>query len=180
MFAGQIPPQLSNLSSLQVVDLADNNLEGHIPLSFGDFKGLLVLDLSHNHLTGDIPEDISAMRNLISLDLSNNGFSGVIPSTMTGMSFLSHLNLSNNNFSGKIPKAGQFSTFDSSSFSGNGDLCGFPLALQCQQTDGNNNSMPDGSDDYDGDDVLEDKWFIVSVLAGFFCWSLGIVCSNIY
>lgn len=162
------------LSLLTSIDLSRNKLSGPLPQTLTKLAGLLVLDLSHNHLTGDIPEDISAMRNLISLDLSNNGFSGVIPSTMTGMSFLSHLNLSNNNFSGKIPKAGQFSTFDSSSFSGNGDLCGFPLALQCQQTDGNNNSMPDGSDDYDGDDVLEDKWFIVSVLAGFFVGLLGL------
>ena len=39
-FFGKMPSELSNLSSLQVLDMAENMLKGTIPVSFGDLKAM--------------------------------------------------------------------------------------------------------------------------------------------
>ncbi|XP_047943572.1 probable LRR receptor-like serine/threonine-protein kinase At2g24230 [Salvia hispanica] len=50
---GEIPSNISRLTSLATLDLSDNHLSSHIPRLA--FKSLKFLDLSHNNLTGDIP-----------------------------------------------------------------------------------------------------------------------------
>ena len=99
------------MKRLQVLSLANNNLEGHIPSCFGD------------------------LTKLESLDLSNNWFSGQIPQQLTGLTFLEFFNVSHNNLTGPIPEANQFPTFDNSSFDGNSGLCGKPLFKECENSE---------------------------------------------
>ncbi|KAG0605661.1 hypothetical protein M758_9G078000 [Ceratodon purpureus] len=58
-FTGGLSTQVdgSHLSSLQVLMVSYNQLEGPIPAWIGDLRSLQVLDVSHNKLTGSIPQN---------------------------------------------------------------------------------------------------------------------------
>ncbi|TYI41989.1 hypothetical protein ES332_A01G066400v1 [Gossypium tomentosum] len=90
--------QIQKPNSIQVVDLADNDIHGEIPSSFCGLSKLTQLDLSSNNLSGVIRSDIlSQLESLETLHLSTNNFSGVInldvPSKLKN---LTEVNLSNN------------------------------------------------------------------------------------
>lgn len=108
--------------------LSNNKLVGPIPRGFGNLKMLLVLDLHKNNLSGTIPKELSGMESLENLDLSSNHLTGNIPAALTKLNFLARFDVSFNNLVGPIPSGGQFSTFSSSDFMGNQDLCGFHLS----------------------------------------------------
>jgi hypothetical protein len=65
------------------------------------------------------------------LDLSSNHLIGAIPLALDNLHFLSKLNVSHNDLEGPIPSVGQLSTFPSSSFDGNPNLCGIMVAKLC-------------------------------------------------
>ncbi|KAG8485005.1 hypothetical protein CXB51_021639 [Gossypium anomalum] len=113
------------------MDLSNNQFSGEIPEDVGQLISLQMLNFSHNNFTGPIPASFGNLVALESLDLSSNKFSGRIPSQMTNLTFLEVLNLSNNNLVGPIPHWNQFDTFDNNSYSGNLKLCGLPLSKQC-------------------------------------------------
>ncbi|CAI0399807.1 unnamed protein product [Linum tenue] len=180
-FHGQIPKELCVANSLRILDLADNNLTGEIPRCFNNFTGLQSLNLSDNSLTGDIPRDIGSMRSLESIDLSLNQISGEIPPSMSGMTFLSFLNFSSNRLSGRIPSSTQLQSLNSSSFAGNKDLCGLPLAKNCTRdrvTDESGGNGRDEPDEGDGSGS-EFKWFYVSLALGFIVGFWGVVGSMV-
>ncbi|XP_077233663.1 receptor-like protein EIX2 [Tasmannia lanceolata] len=174
-FNGIVPPQLSYLHSLQVLDLANNSLSGPIPSSIDisgnslsgeipnsltKLSGLLLLNLSGNHLTGIIPEDIGNLGMLESLDVSNNHLSGEIPVSITALNFLTALNLSNNNLSGSIPLGNQLQTLnDLSIYNGNSLLCGYPLPKPCEAKI----SIGPGVDEGDTENI----WIATSFCCGF-------------
>ncbi|XP_074585534.1 phytosulfokine receptor 1-like [Curcuma longa] len=70
---GSIPPWLSNLSELNVLDLSWNHLEGSIPSWIGTLDHLFYLDLSNNSLSGEIPVSLTQMKSLISGNSSSFG-----------------------------------------------------------------------------------------------------------
>ncbi|XP_012473136.1 receptor-like protein Cf-9 [Gossypium raimondii] len=113
------------------MDLSNNQFSGEIPDDVGQLISLQMLNFSHNNFTGPIPTSLGNLVALESLDLSSNKFSGGIPPQMTNLTFLEVLNLSNNNLVGPIPHGNQFDTFDNDSYSGNLGLCGLPLSKQC-------------------------------------------------
>ncbi|XP_057841785.1 receptor-like protein EIX1 [Cryptomeria japonica] len=119
------------LSTLTVIDLSNNQLNGHVPFEFGKLKGLRFLNLSRNNLRGIIPPSLGEMDQLESLDLSTNRFSGSIPAEFQSLTLLAYLNLSNNNLSGSIPQGGQMTTFENTSYSENPYLNGCPLPTKC-------------------------------------------------
>ncbi|CAN0863298.1 Receptor-like protein EIX2 [Linum grandiflorum] len=199
-FDGSIPEELCLLKSLRILDLADNNLTGYIPRCVNNFTAMFVrsidlsknklvgeipeemtklgglqsLNLSDNFLTGVIPRDIGSMGALESIDLSLNQLSGEIPPSISSMTFLSFINISSNRLTGRIPLSTQLQSLDSSSFAGNSDLCGSPLAKNCTTVDSNGDGREEPEDD--GNDP-EIKWFYVSLTLGFVLGFWGAVGS---
>ncbi|ESW14357.1 hypothetical protein PHAVU_008G273900 [Phaseolus vulgaris] len=124
------------------IDLSQNKFEGQIPYVIGELHALRGLNFSHNKLSGHIPKSIKDLTNLESLDLSSNMLSGRIPTELTNLNFLEVLNLSQNHLVGEIPKGKQFDTFSNDSYVGNSGLCGFPLSMNCNNTEQKSPSFP--------------------------------------
>ncbi|KAG2665668.1 hypothetical protein I3760_15G019200 [Carya illinoinensis] len=105
-FIGIIPPQLSNLVSLQILDLSENSHFGHIPLEFSQLANLQILDLVVNFINGTIPLELGNLLRLKKLDLSRNNLSGAIPTMFAELGHLRNLlvlQLSMNQLTGEIP-----------------------------------------------------------------------------
>ncbi|CAI0452712.1 unnamed protein product [Linum tenue] len=128
--SGPIPLTISNLSSLQVLDFESNLLDGQIPEGIVNLKNLSVLNFRRNQLDGPIPETIGGIPTLTRLDLSENKLSGEIPLSLANLSRLSSFNVSYNNLSGPVPTE-LSSKFNSTSFVGNIQLCGYSGATPC-------------------------------------------------
>ncbi|KAM7472837.1 hypothetical protein LguiA_011020 [Lonicera macranthoides] len=116
---------------VKVIDLSCNNLTGKFPEALTNLVELVALNLSRNIFYGAVPPRIGQLKLLQSLDLSRNRFSGRLPTSLAGLNYLSALDLSYNRFSGRIPLSTQLQSFDSSTYRGNGGLCGPPLTQKC-------------------------------------------------
>ncbi|XP_052171890.1 probably inactive leucine-rich repeat receptor-like protein kinase IMK2 [Diospyros lotus] len=152
---GAIPNELGNLSKLQLLDLSDNSIDGGFPaslsnlhslvsLSLADNRGLgnqipdainrlqnlSVLNLKNNHFNGHVPATIGNISSITQLDLSSNNFTGKIPTTLENLPSLSYFNVSYNNLSGSVPPL-LSKRFNSSSFVGNLQLCGYDSSTAC-------------------------------------------------
>ncbi|KAJ0099194.1 hypothetical protein Patl1_19963 [Pistacia atlantica] len=144
-FNGQIPIEVGvYLPRLASLNISKNSLNGSIPSSFGDMSSLQILDLSNNQLSGEIPEylvvgcvslkllvlsnkvwkgglylsnnhlngrirrwlgNLSALQDIIML---NNHLEGPIPNEICQIRYLEILDLSNNSISGSIPSCSSF------------------------------------------------------------------------
>ena len=101
--SGTIPPELGNLSSLEELYLFGNTLSGMIPPELGDLSSLKVLVLFGNALSGTIPPELGDLSNLEELYLFGNTLSGTIPPELGDLSSLEWLVLFGNSLSGTIP-----------------------------------------------------------------------------
>jgi len=97
---GNIPPELSQLNSLILLNVRENQLSGNIPVSLGDLNTILSLDLSFNQLTGAIPASLGNLTTLFILNLDNNILQGSIPGSLGNLSSIIHLSLNNNELTG--------------------------------------------------------------------------------
>ncbi|KAG6489097.1 probable LRR receptor-like serine/threonine-protein kinase IRK [Zingiber officinale] len=104
-FFSKFPKEVSNLRSLTFLNLSYNSLYGSIPASLGEPKSLQVVDVSGNRLSGKIPEEIGLVTLLKELRLKKNSLTGEIPTQIGTCSSLSYLDLSQNNLTGAIPEA---------------------------------------------------------------------------
>ncbi|KAJ9682655.1 hypothetical protein PVL29_018554 [Vitis rotundifolia] len=134
-FSGNIPAWIGQtMQGLWILRLRSNLFNGNIPLQLCTLSSLHILDFAQNHLLGSIPScvgNLSAMaseietfryeaeltvltkgredsyRNILylvnSIDLSNNGLSRDVPRGLTNLSRLGTLNLSMYHLTGKIP-----------------------------------------------------------------------------
>lgn len=105
-----------NLTSLTVLRLVYNDLQGKIPDALCNATSLKVLDLYGNNFVSPIPSWLVGFPDLLYLDLGSNKFSGQIPiffgnsSSFLGqnrvgqLQKLQYLSLGGNSFSGSIPK----------------------------------------------------------------------------
>ncbi|KAL3741879.1 hypothetical protein ACJRO7_017365 [Eucalyptus globulus] len=136
-FSGEIPHELSSLSSLQVLDLAENNLTSNIPSSFGDLKAMVEGRERNEYLfygkfrgvyyeenflvtTKSQPQLYTKTLCLVtSIDISGNNLDGEFPEEITKLAGLLILNLSRNGIGGEIPESilsmGQLASLDLSS-----------------------------------------------------------------
>ncbi|KAJ8540134.1 hypothetical protein K7X08_026523 [Anisodus acutangulus] len=160
------------LGLLKIIDFSSNELVGRVPEEIAQLSGLLSLNLSRNNLTGNIIEGIGKMKNLESLDLSKNQLTGRIPTSLAQLHFLSVLDLSSNNLSGKIPSSTQLQSFDPSSYAGNNELCGRPLA-ECLIADHSR------INNLDEEDKIISFGFYVCVACGFFFGFWGVLFTVI-
>ncbi|KAJ9128421.1 hypothetical protein P3X46_035041 [Hevea brasiliensis] len=65
---------ISNLKSLETLELRACNFGGSTLELFGNLTQLINLDISHNNLSGQIPSSLGSLEALYSLDLSYNNF----------------------------------------------------------------------------------------------------------
>ncbi|XP_027338401.1 putative leucine-rich repeat receptor-like serine/threonine-protein kinase At2g24130 [Abrus precatorius] len=102
---GTISPALSNISSLQILDLSENFFVGHIPKELGYLIQLQQLSLSWNFLQGQIPSELGSLHNLYYINMGSNRLEGDIPPSLfcNGSSTLRYIDLSNNSIGGQIP-----------------------------------------------------------------------------
>ena len=116
---GKLPPELANLTNLEVLALGRNQLTGTVPTWLSNlvnlqelFKGKLppelanltnleVLALGGNQLTGTVPTWLSSLSNLQKLYLWGNKLTGPIPTELGNLTILI---LSENELTGPIPR----------------------------------------------------------------------------
>ncbi|KAE9596319.1 hypothetical protein Lal_00048793 [Lupinus albus] len=126
-FSGEIPQDIGRLKSILKLDLSINNFSGSIPPEIGNSVLLTYLDLSQNQLSGPIPIQVSQIHILNYLNVSWNHLNQSLPKELGAMKGLTSADFSHNNFSGSVPDVGQFLVFNSTSFEGNPQLCGYDL-----------------------------------------------------
>ena len=100
---GPIPPELGNLTELTRLWLGDNELTGRIPPELGNLANLRVLSIDPNRLTGAIPPELGGLAALNRLDLGFNNLTGPIPPELGNLAELTSLNLLQNSLTGPIP-----------------------------------------------------------------------------
>ncbi|KAK8707248.1 hypothetical protein V6N13_058309 [Hibiscus sabdariffa] len=101
---GQIPPIIGDLSTnLVQIHVDDNLIYGPIPPQISNLVNLTLLNLSSNLLNGSIPYELCRMEKLERVYLSNNSLSGEIPAALGNITHLGLLDLSMNKLSGSIP-----------------------------------------------------------------------------
>ena len=100
---GELPPELGNLASLKVLALRDNRLSGEIPPELGTLAALGVLNLGGNEISGKIPTELAKLTNLVNLSLGGNELTGEIPPELGTLTKLTFLALNNNDLTGAIP-----------------------------------------------------------------------------
>ncbi|XP_058110881.1 putative receptor-like protein kinase At3g47110 [Magnolia sinica] len=140
---GSIPPQVGNLTFLNVIHLGGNSFHGEIPQEIGHLFRLQLLDLSYNSLVGKIPSNLTYCSDLQVIDLNFNELVVEIPVQLSSLSNLRRLSLHVNHLVGRIPPwLGNLSSLTQFSLSRNnlqgnipGDLGRIPnlIALQISQ-----------------------------------------------
>jgi len=151
-FSGSLPAQICQMSSLFILDIADNIISGHIPtclcnitalnnVSHRKFSTTLQYDGPYRiiYLFGESLELVTKglvleyennlpFMNLI--DMSSNNLSGTIPLQMFSLFGLASLNLSHNKLTGKLPdEIGNMKNLESLDFSVNQFSGEIPEAL---------------------------------------------------
>ena len=101
--SGAIPPSISILSKLKILNFAYSRLAGTIPSFLGSLIQLRELDLYYNQLTGTIPSSLSSLSTLSVLRIIANQLRGTIPSFLGSLIQLRELNFYNNQLTGTIP-----------------------------------------------------------------------------
>ncbi|KAF7850691.1 hypothetical protein BT93_L5093 [Corymbia citriodora subsp. variegata] len=105
-----------NITSLEVLDLSNNNFNSTSPWWLFNLTHLVHLDLNSNSLGGELPDEFANLASLQNLDLSLNSYlegglpriTGEITDFINGLarcndSKLENLDLANNGLSGNLP-----------------------------------------------------------------------------
>ena len=102
---GPLPPDLGELTQLQVLQLNHNQFAGPIPIELSRLPELRSLNLAGNALTGNIPPELGQLTRLTRLDLRDNQLTGPIPAELGHIESLEVLLLGGNQLTGCIPPA---------------------------------------------------------------------------
>ncbi|XP_030453608.2 receptor-like protein Cf-9 homolog [Syzygium oleosum] len=102
--SGRIPSLICNATNLKVIDFSNNSLTGSLPWCLTNLStSLSVLNLGMNYLDGTIPQSFSSKSNLMTLDLSRNQFEGILPRSLIKCTYMEVLDLSNNQIEDTFP-----------------------------------------------------------------------------
>lgn len=102
---GFFPSWVTNLSTLNILDLSGNFFSGVLPSGIGGLRNLQELRVANNKLTGSVPYELTQCGLLEVIDLQGNGISGQVPVYLGGLRRLRVLSLGNNRFMGSIPSS---------------------------------------------------------------------------
>ena len=102
---GTIPDWLTRMDHLRILHLGQNNMDGNLPPSLGNMTNLEVLDLDHNSFSGTIPASLGQLRGLGKLDLHGNDLIGPVPDEIGNLRNLYYIAIDGNQLSGKIPQS---------------------------------------------------------------------------
>ena len=92
---------LSNLTSLETLDLSENNFhKSSRPNWFWDLSSVKHLNISANRFYGPFPDEVGNMTSIVELGLSDNNLVGMIPSSMKNLCNLELLGFPYNNING--------------------------------------------------------------------------------
>ncbi|XP_028789608.1 receptor-like protein EIX1 [Neltuma alba] len=103
--SSEFPVWLFNLSDVTTIDLSFNFLQGQFPKRLLNLQKIKELNLNQNKFNGPIPDWLGQLEHLQVLDVSDNFFSGPIPSTLGNMSSLIVLDVSSNHLNGSLPES---------------------------------------------------------------------------
>jgi Leucine-rich repeat (LRR) protein len=93
-------------SSLRLIDLRENQLQGQLPSSIANCFMLEYLDVSNNQINGSFPSGLVCnLSSLKVLKLQSNNFRGPIPNTWAMGNNLMMIDLSENQFQGQLPRS---------------------------------------------------------------------------
>jgi len=100
--SGPIPPEISNLSKLQILFLGNNSLVGPLP-ELGSLINLQQLTLWGNGIRDNIPAQWGKLGNLTYLNLHDNLLWGPLPPELGNLSKLTRMLIYGNDLTGSIP-----------------------------------------------------------------------------
>lgn len=101
--SGPLPTSLGSVSTLQLLQLKDNDFTGTIPVSLFELSELHTLGLHGNRLGGTVPDfPTGSGAKLQTLSLGNNLFEGPLPSGMGGLTSLKFLYVQGNSLTGSV------------------------------------------------------------------------------
>ncbi|KAL3920777.1 MAG: hypothetical protein SGILL_003086, partial [Bacillariaceae sp.] len=103
--SGSIPTEFGELTRANFLNFANNSLSGTIPSEIFGIETLETFAISNNDLSGSIPSEIGEATGLVILQLGRNELTGLLPSEISNLSRLEYLNLRNNQLSGSIPSS---------------------------------------------------------------------------
>jgi Leucine-rich repeat (LRR) protein len=103
---GTLPPELGNLPNLQDLALGLNQLSGNIPPELGNLTKLHFLSFYSNQLNGNIPPELGNLADLQWLTLAGNQLIGNIPPELGNLVNLQYIDLSYNQITSIPPELG--------------------------------------------------------------------------
>jgi Leucine-rich repeat (LRR) protein len=99
---GRIPSENGKLTSLQIIQLEKNHIEGSLPSELCQLSNLLEFDIGTNHVSGKIPPCIGEKwTNLQTLHLHRNQLTGSIPTELSRLQELLNWNMGHNQLVGE-------------------------------------------------------------------------------
>ncbi|KAL2326049.1 hypothetical protein Fmac_025107 [Flemingia macrophylla] len=108
----------TNLSRVEVLDLAENGLQAPFLDAFQNITSTEEIDLSYNNLNST-PFWLGSCINLVSLYVNSNALNGSLPSSLKNLTSLAFLDLSDNNFDYVPLWLGEFKGLQYFNLSGN-------------------------------------------------------------
>ncbi|XP_024467598.2 probable LRR receptor-like serine/threonine-protein kinase At3g47570 isoform X7 [Populus trichocarpa] len=116
---------LTNATNLEELIITQNNFQGQLPPQISNLSTTLeIMGLDSNLLFGSIPDGIENLISLNDFEVQNNHLSGKFPEFFQDFKSLKILDLSYNNFEGMVPVRGVFKNATATSVIGNSKLCG--------------------------------------------------------
>ncbi|XVF03670.1 hypothetical protein REPUB_Repub05bG0013400 [Reevesia pubescens] len=102
--SGQISSLICNASSIEILDLSYNNLNGTIPHCFGNLsRSVWMLNLQMNKFSGIIPPTFAKVCQLSNLDLNGTQLEGPLTRSIVNCRGLEVLDLGNNKINDTFP-----------------------------------------------------------------------------